>query len=141
VFVLKGSLRIVSVNVRRSCGGMWGVGSREEEVNVFLFQDILVVGREKTVELEGYESVNSIGGYLESGQGAAVSILVSKGWEGKWNVVVRERVRIGLVFKMREERLEVWNMYMGQGKYMMFKWVEGEGNGVVIGDINAWSKM
>jgi len=47
-------------------------------------------------------------------------------------------MRIGLVLKLGGGRkLEVWNMYVGQGKHGGFEWVEGDGNGVVMGDVNA----
>jgi len=62
-------------------------------------------------------------------------------WEGKWRVLVRERVRIGLVLDLGKGRsLEVWNVYVGRGKHASFKWEEGEGNGVVMGDITAMNE-
>ena len=36
--------------------------------------------------------------------------------------------------------LAIWNVYVGQGKHKDFEWVEGDRNGVVMGDFNAWHK-
>jgi len=131
----------VSANVRMSIGGMYIVGSRDEEVDIYLFQEIPVLEGEKTVNMEGYDSVDGVGGYLKGGQGAVVCTKVHERWEGKWKVLVRERVRIGLLFNMGEGRsLEVWNIYVGAGKHRNFEWMEGDKNGIVMGDINARSK-
>jgi len=114
------------------------VGSREEEVDIYLFQEIPVLEGEKTVSMDGYDSVDGVGGYLERGEGAVVCTKIHERWEGKWRVLVRERVRIGIVLNLgRGRSLEVWNVYVGRGKHASFKWVEGDGNGVVMGDINA----
>ena len=117
---------------------MYSVGSREEGVDVYMFQEIPVIDGERTVVMEGYDSVDGVGGYLQGGVGAVVCIKVHERWEGKWRVVVRERVRIGLVFDLGGGRsLEVWNVYVGAGKHRGFGWIEGDKNGVVMGDINA----
>ena len=117
---------------------MCGVGSREEGVDIYLFQEVPVLMGEKTVEMEGYESVDGMGSYLEGGSGAVVSVKVSARWEGKWSVLVKERQRIGIVLKLGKGRsLEVWNVYVGQGRHRDYGWVEGDGNKVVMGDINA----
>jgi len=114
------------------------VGSREEGVDIYMFQEIPVIDGERTVDMEGYDSVDGVGGYLQGGEGAVVCIKVHERWEGKWRVVVRERARIGLVFELGGGRsLEVWNVYVGAGKHRGYGWVEGDRNGVVMGDINA----
>ena len=115
------------------------MGSREEGVDFYLFQEAPVLEGERTVSMEGYESVDGMGGYLKGGEGAVVSTKVHERWEGKWEVIKRERTRIGLLLKLGGGRkLEIWNIYVGKGKHRGFEWIEGDGNGVVMGDINAW---
>jgi len=114
------------------------VGSRKEGVDIYLFQEIPVLEGERTVSMDGYDSVDGVGGFLERGEGAVVCTKIHERWEGKWRVVVRVRVRIGIVLDLgRGRSLEVWNVYVGRGKHAGFKWIEGDGNGVVMGDINA----
>lgn len=36
--------------------------------------------------------------------------------------------------------MDVWNVYLGQGKHGRLKKMDGRGNVEWVGDINAWSK-
>jgi len=95
-------------------GGMYSMGSRDDGVDIYLFQEIPVLKGEKTVVLDGYDSVDGMGGYLQGGEGAVVCVKVHERWEGRWRVLVRERTRIGLLFDLGGGRsLEVRNIYVG----------------------------
>jgi len=59
-------------------GGMYSVGSTEEGVEVFLFQEVPVLEGEQTVHRDGYDSVDGVGGYLQKGEGAVVCIKVMR---------------------------------------------------------------
>ena len=74
---------MVSANVRMCIGGMYSMGSREEGVDFYLFQEVLVLEGEKMVSMDGYESVDEMGGYLVGGEGAVVCTKVHERWEGK----------------------------------------------------------
>jgi len=77
-------------------------------------------------------------GFLKGGKGAVVATMKHKRWEGRWKVVMRERCRIGICLEVGKERMmEIWNVYVGAGKHKDFEWVEGDRNGVVMGDFNA----
>jgi len=81
--------------------------------------------------------VGGVGGFLEGGSGVVVARMIYKRWRGMCRVIVRERVRIGNVLEVGEGRkIEVWNIYVGEGKHRSFGWGEGDGNKVVMGDMN-----
>ena len=88
--------------------------SREEGVGFYLFQEIRVLEGERTGSMEGYESVEGMRGYLKGGERAVVYTKVHGRWKGKWEVVKRERTRIGVVLKLEEgTKLKIWNIYVG----------------------------
>jgi len=132
---------VVSANVRMSRDGMLAVGGMEEGVDVFCWQEVPIIDEEKMYRLEGYDSIEGVGGYLEKGEGAAVCMMVHEKCRGRWKVIKRSRKKIGVVLEWGEKRkLEIWNIYVGSGKHRRFEWVEGDRNGIVMGDINARSK-
>ena len=113
---------MVSANVRNSIVGMGSVESRDGGVDVWLIQEVPVLKEGQAVKMEGYDSVEGIGGFLEGGQGAVVATMIHKRWEGKWKVVMRQRCRIGICLELGKGRLlEIWNVYVGHGKHRRFE--------------------
>jgi len=132
---------VVSANVRMSRNGMFKVGEMGEGVDVYCWQEVPIIEKEKMYRLDGYENRDGVGGYLEEGEGAAVCMMIHEKYRGRWKVIKRSRKKIGVVLEWGEKRkLEIWNIYVGSGKHRRFEWVEGDRNGIVMGDINARSK-
>ena len=138
---------MVSANVRGSKLGVDGVVSRGEGVDVFLLQEIpLGVGGE-CYGVNGYIAIGGVGGIGgggdgDIGKGTVVGMLVDSRWGGKMVIIKRERCKIGLRLDLGGGRkLEVWCIYVGKGKHREFEWVEGDGDVVVMGDVNARSEL
>ena len=129
------------MNVRGSYDGMVELGSREEEVDIFCLQEVAVGIGEKFYTLEGYEVIGGVGGYVVKEKGSVVSMLVREKWKGKYVVLERCQWKIGIRVEVKKGKyLDVWNVYLGQGKYERLKSMEGKGNVVWLGDFNAWSR-
>ena len=133
---------IRSLNLRGSYNGMAEIGSREEEVDIFCFQEVAVGEGDKFYGLEGYEIIGGVGGYIRKREGSVVSMLVRKKWRGRYRVLGRCQWKIGIRVEVGEgEIVNVWNVYMRQGEHERnLKEMEGKGNIVWVEDFNAWSK-
>jgi len=127
--------------VRGSYNGMIEFGSREEEVDVFCFQEVAVGPGEIFYGLEGYETLGGIGGFVKKEVGSVVSMLVRDKWRGKYVVLERCQWRIGIRLEVGRNRyVDVWTVYLGQGKHGRLEEKRGGSNVVWLGDFNAWSK-
>lgn len=117
------------------------LGSREEEVDKFCLQEVAVGIGERFYSLEGYEVIGGVGGYVVKEKGSVVSMLVRKRWSGKFVVLERCQWKIGNRIEVGEGKyVDVWNVYLGQGKHERLKDMDGKGNVVWMGDFNRWSK-
>ena len=85
-----------SLNLRGRYDGMVELGSREEEVDIFCLQEVAVNKEDGMYRMEGYKSICGVGGYVERGVGSVVGMLVSEVWKGKYEVIGRSQVRIGI---------------------------------------------
>jgi len=129
------------LNLRGKYDGMVELGSREEAVDVFCLQEVAVSKEDGMYGMEGYESICGVGGYVKRGVGSVVGMLISEVWRGKYEVIGRSQVRIGISLEVGEgRRVCIWNVYVGAGKHGDFDFPEGRGNLVVLGDFNAWSR-
>jgi len=125
------------VNIGGRSDGLALVGRSEEEVDFHLVQEGFVYDGNKVGGMDGNEIVGGVGGFLKRRREAVVATLIHKRWRDKYRVIVRERVRIGVVLEVNEGRkVEIWNICGGEGKHRGFEWVEEDGNKVVMGDIN-----
>jgi len=77
------------MNLRGSFNGMVEIGSREEEVDVYCFQEVAMGQGEKFYGLEGYETLGGVGGFVKKEEGSVVSMLVRNKWRGKYVVLER----------------------------------------------------
>jgi len=117
------------------------LGSREEEVDIFCLQEVAVNKEDGMYGMEGYECICGVGGYVERGAGSVVGMLISEMWKGKYEVIGRSQVRIGISLEVGEgRRISVWNVYVGAGKHREFSFPKGRENVVILGDFNAWSR-
>ena len=134
-------MRIRSLNVRGSYRGMVELGSREEGVDFYCLQEVAVGVGEKFYSLEGYEVIGGTGGFIEKEEGSVVSMLIHEKWKGKYVVLERSQWRIGVRVEVEGgKQVDIWDVYLGQGKHERLERMEGRGNGVWVGDFNAWSK-
>lgn len=139
---------MVSVNVRGSHRGIDGVMSREESkgVDVFSLQEIPIGRDGEWYGVDGYIMNGGIGGIgggydRRRGKEAVVGMLVNKKCEKKMVVVERKVDKIGVRIRLgREVNVEIWSIYVGSEKNREYEWVEGSGNVVVMGDVNARSE-
>ena len=130
-----------SLNVRGSYDGMVELGSREEEVDIFCLQEVAVGVGEKFYALDGYEVIGGTGGFIKKEKGSVVSMLIRQSWSGRYEVLERCQWKIGIRIDVGGgKHVDVWNVYLGQGKYERLEDMGGKGNVVWLGDFNAWSK-
>lgn len=130
-----------SMNCRGSYDGMVELGSREEEVDVYCLQEVVVGIGEKFYGLDGYETIGGVGGFVRKEKGSVVSMLVRERWRGRYEVVERCQWKIGIRLEIGGGRkMSVWNVYLGQGKHEGLKEMDGRGNVIWMGDFNVWSK-
>ena len=61
-----------------------------------MIREVPVVKEGQAVKMDGYDSVEGIGGFLKGGKGAVVAMMIHKRWKGRWKVVMRQRCRIGI---------------------------------------------
>ena len=127
--------------MRGSYDAMAEVGSREEEVDIYGFQEVAVGEGDKFYGLEGYEVIGGVGGFVVKEKGSVVSMLVREKWKGKYVVLERCQWKIGIRIEVGERKwVDIWNVYLGQGRHGRLEEMKGGGNVVWIGDFNAWSK-
>ena len=127
--------------MRGSYDGMVELGSREEEVDIFCLQKVAVGIGEKIYTLDGYKVIGGVGGYVVKEKGSVVSMLVMEKWNGKYVVLERCQWKIGIRVDVGNGRyVDVWNVYLGQGRHERLESMEGGGNVVWIGDFNGWSR-
>lgn len=119
---------------------------RSEGVDVYCLQEIPIGVDGSWYGVEGYVVIGGVGG-IGGGydgrreRGAVVGMMVKKKWEKKMVVLERKREKIGVRLRIGGgKELEVWSIYVGQGKHLGYEWVRGIGNVVVMGDINARSE-
>ena len=129
------------MNLRGSYEAMVELGSREEEVDVYCLQEVGVGVGEKFYSLDGYEVIGGTGGFIVKEKGSVVSMLVREKWKGKYVVLERCQWKIGIRVEVNKGKtVDIWNVYLGQGKHENLERMEGRGNVVWMGDFNAWSK-
>lgn len=139
---------MVSVNVKGSHRRVDGVRSRQKSkgVDIFCLQEIPMGRDGEWYGVEGYVIIGGIGGIgggydRRRGKEAVVGMLVNKKWEKKMVVVERKVDKIGVRLRMgREVDIEIWSINVGSGKHRGYEWIEGDGNVVVMGDVNARSE-
>ena len=73
-------VRLRSLNLRGSYNSMIEIGAREEEVDIFYFQEVVGGEGERFYSLDGYEVLRRVGEYIKKEQGSVVSMLISKRW-------------------------------------------------------------
>ena len=76
--------------------GMKEMGGREEEVDIFGFQEVHVGVGEKFYSLEGYEMIGGVGEFVKKEEGSVVSMLIRNKWRGRYEVLERCQWRIGV---------------------------------------------
>jgi len=91
-----------SMNVRGSYNGMVELGSREDEVDVYCFQEVAVGPGERFYGLDGYETLGGREGFVKKEKGLVVSMLVQDRWRGKYEVIERCHWRIGIRLEVEE---------------------------------------
>ena len=129
------------MNLRGSYEAMVELGSREEEVDVFCFQEVGVGIGEKFYSLDGYEVIGGTGGFIIKERGSVVSMLIREKWKGRLVVLERCQWKIGIRLEVEKGKtVDIWNVYLGQGRHGNLESMEGRGNVVWMGDFNAWSK-
>ena len=115
--------------MRGSYDGMVELGSREEEVDIFCLQEVAVGIGEKFYTLDGYEVIGGVGGYVVKEKGSVVSMLVREKWSGKYVVLERCQWKIGIRVDVGGGKcVDIWNVYLGQGKHGRLEDMEGRGN-------------
>ena len=95
---------MVSINVGGRGDGLAIVERSEEMVDFYLVQEICVYDGDKVGGMDSYEMVAGVGGFLEESRGTVVAMLIYKRWKGMYKVIVRERVRIGVVLEVEKGR-------------------------------------
>lgn len=96
---------------------------------------------EKFYGLDGYEVIGGTGGFIVKEKGSVVSILIRDVWKGRYVVLERCQWKIGVRVMVGEGKsVDIWNVYLGQGRHERFKDMKDDGNVVWLGDFNAWSK-
>ena len=119
---------------------------KSEEVDVYCWQELPMDKKGKTFRLEGYVMICGVGGIgggrdEELDGKGVVGMSVHDKWKGLMGVIEREKRRIGIWLDVGGgKRLEVWDVYVEQEQHERFKWREGEGEVVVMGDVNARSE-
>ena len=82
--------------MRGSYRGMVELGGREEGVDFYCLQEVVVGVGEKFYSLDGYEVIGGTGGFIAKEEGSVVSMLISEKWKGKYVVLERSQWRIGV---------------------------------------------
>ena len=132
--------------MRKSRNAAFGVVEKSEEVDVFCWQKIPLNRDGRTFRIDGYVMVGGVGGIGGGRDGeiekkGVVGIMVHDKWKGLMGVIEREKRSIGIWLDVGGERkLEVWSVCVEQGQHERFKLREGEGEKVVMRDVNARSE-
>lgn len=65
------------------------IGSREEEVDIYCFQEVGMGKEEKFYSLEGYKVIGGVREFIKRVKGSVVSMVISKRWKGRYRVLDR----------------------------------------------------
>lgn len=132
--------------MRKSRNAVYGVVEKSKEVDALCWQETALDRDGRMFRMDGYVMIGEMGG-IGGGRGGeierkgVVGMMIHDKWKGLMGVIEREKRSIGIWMDVGEgKKLEVWSVYVEQGQHERFKWREGEGNRVVMGDVNARSE-